>query len=78
MMMGSLKLSTWTEGPPDLYDLAVDPGEERNLYRADDSRAKTLENRLASWAFTIPKNMEHPQKPDASSLERLKSLGYVQ
>jgi arylsulfatase A-like enzyme len=75
---GSWKLITWTQGPPELYDLAADPEETRNLYRSGDSRANQLADRLSAWAATAPHQIEQPHKLDNNTVERLKSLGYAQ
>jgi arylsulfatase A-like enzyme len=75
---GSWKLITSTEGPPELYNLAADPGETHNLYRVDDPHAKTLADRLSAWVASAPRQFEAPGKMDKSSFEKLKSLGYAQ
>jgi hypothetical protein len=75
---GSWKLITWTQGPPELYDLVADPEETRNLYRSGDSRANQLADRLSAWAATAPHQIEQPHKLDNNTVERLKSLGYAQ
>jgi arylsulfatase A-like enzyme len=54
ILSGSLKLVTWTQGPPELYDLASDPGEEHNLYQPGDPRAEALLHSLASWEVGAP------------------------
>jgi arylsulfatase A-like enzyme len=78
MFVGSWKLIAWTEGLPELYDLAADPGETRNLYRADDPHAKALADRLSAWVASAPRQVEEPGKLDKNSVEKLKSLGYAQ
>jgi arylsulfatase A-like enzyme len=78
ILSGSLKLITWTQGPPELYDLASDPGEERNLYEPGDPRAERLLHSLANWEAGAPRRALAPSSLDRSTLERLKTLGYVQ
>jgi arylsulfatase A-like enzyme len=78
IFVGSRKLITWTQGPPELYDLAADPDETNNLYRADDPHAKALADRLSAWAASAPREFEAPGKLDKDSVEKLKSLGYAQ
>jgi arylsulfatase A-like enzyme len=78
MFAGSWKLITWTQGPSEFYDLAADPGETRNLYRSDDPRAAALVDRLKEWAAPAPRNIDQSSRPDKSTLEKLKSLGYAQ
>ncbi|HXM20939.1 MAG TPA: sulfatase-like hydrolase/transferase [Terriglobales bacterium] len=75
---GSWKLITWTQGPSELYDLAADPGEARNLNRTDDPRATALVDRLQKWAAVAPRKFDQAGKQDKSTVEKLKSLGYVQ
>jgi arylsulfatase A-like enzyme len=75
---GSWKLITWTEGPPELYDLATDPEETHNLYRVDDPHAKALADRLSAWVAAAPRQFDAPGKLDKNSFEKLKSLGYAQ
>lgn len=75
---GSEKLITWTDGPPELYDVSTDPEETRNLYQKGDPRAKALADRLAAWVATSPRNLDQPGKADRDSVEKLKSLGYAQ
>jgi arylsulfatase A-like enzyme len=76
---GLWKLVTWTEGPPELYDLAADPEETRNLYRTDDPRAKALADRVSAWVAAAPRQVvEPPHQLDKNSVEKLKSLGYAQ
>jgi arylsulfatase A-like enzyme len=78
IFVGSQKLITWTEGPPELYDLATDPDETHNQYRNGDPRAVALSNRLAAWLAKSPRNLDQPGKADRDSVEKLKSLGYAQ
>ena len=78
IIAGHWKLIAWTEGAPELYDLAVDPDEIHNLYRVDDLNAKALADRLSAWVATAPQTFEDPAKLDKSSFEKLKSLGYAQ
>jgi arylsulfatase A-like enzyme len=75
---GSLKLITWTAGAPELYDLASDPAERNNLYSPNDPRVIDLSERLARLVNAIPSEEMPPSNPDPATLERLKSLGYVQ
>jgi arylsulfatase A-like enzyme len=75
---GTQKLITWTEGPPELYDLATDPDETHNQYRNGDPHATALANRLAAWVAASPRNLDQPGRADRGSVEKLKSLGYAQ
>jgi tetratricopeptide (TPR) repeat protein len=60
----------------ELYDLAADPGETRNVYRAYDKAAEDLRVALATRAGDAA---EAPARQglDAATRERLAALGYV-
>jgi arylsulfatase A-like enzyme len=75
---GSLKVITSSGRNPECYDLASDPGESRNQYRPDDPVAASLLARLHAWTAAIPSKPPKAAKPDKSTMERIKSLGYVQ
>jgi arylsulfatase A-like enzyme len=75
---GSLKLITWTAGPPELYNLATDPKEQHDLYSSADPQAMDLMRRLDAWVATMPKQKAESENLDPVTVERLKSLGYVQ
>jgi arylsulfatase A-like enzyme/Flp pilus assembly protein TadD len=60
---------------PEVYDLEVDAGEQRNLYASQRELARGLESRLdqiAAGATTAT-----PSALDAETQNRLRSLGYV-
>ena len=63
----------------ELYAAPEDPKEQRNLCGADPARAKALEASLEAW---LSQTVEYTGRPiqdiDPQTLERLKSLGYVQ
>jgi tetratricopeptide (TPR) repeat protein len=69
----------YIQGPkPELYDLATDPGETRNLYAQQPSRALASKEKLA-FLGTRFRN-EHPlgqRALDPDTVARLRSLGYV-
>ncbi len=60
---------------PELYDLAADPGEQRNLYAPQRDRARDLERRLD--ALTRGAAAPAPSSVDPDAEARLRSLGYV-
>jgi lipoteichoic acid synthase len=66
ILSGSLKLITWTQGPPELYDLASDPGEEHNLYQPGDPRVEGLLQSLAKWEASAPRPALAPSALDRS------------
>jgi arylsulfatase A-like enzyme/cytochrome c-type biogenesis protein CcmH/NrfG len=60
---------------PELYDLAADPAEARNVYAAERDRARDLEARLDA---TVKQGAPAaPSALDADAQARLRSLGYV-
>ncbi|MFP3940604.1 MAG: tetratricopeptide repeat protein [Thermoanaerobaculia bacterium] len=66
---------------PELYDLAEDPGEERNLYEQERRRARALARLVPEESRWPPPQDpgEGPARGPASGEERraLKSLGYL-
>jgi arylsulfatase A-like enzyme/Flp pilus assembly protein TadD len=59
---------------PELYDLSIDPREERNLIDEKSDRRRALEARLAAFGSTGP----GPRAAEsAEALSRLRALGYV-
>jgi arylsulfatase A-like enzyme len=83
IVSGDLKfIQTPYEDTEELYDLAADPFERRNLLERDPDMAETaqdLRRRLRQWAESAN---PFPQ-PDSTtiseeSIKRLKSLGYLQ
>jgi arylsulfatase A-like enzyme len=71
------KLIVRTSGDPDLYRLAEDPGEERNIAAANPEVVAHMTNDFNKWlAETVVADGEAPQM-DSETLERLRSLGYV-
>jgi arylsulfatase A-like enzyme/Tfp pilus assembly protein PilF len=61
---------------PELYDLASDPAERRNLIDRPDAaaRRRALEASLAAFAAAAP---GAPRPEDADAAARLRSLGYL-
>ena len=70
---------SYIEAPePELYDLADDPGETRNIYKAFSARAEPF--RLALEALTrraAGSQAPERQALDPETLQRLAALGYV-
>ena len=61
---------------PELYDLAADPGERRNIYASQRERARDLEARLDRVnAGARPR--QAPASIDSDAEARLRSLGYL-
>ena len=59
---------------PELYDLAADPAEARNLAPSRADRAQVLLNTLKGFNIAPP---GRPQEETPETLERLRSLGYI-
>jgi arylsulfatase A-like enzyme len=78
IFVGPLKLISSTNGKRELYDLSKDPHEQRNLYNSGDSLSQQLEGRLAKWMNSIRPPRGQPAELDRETLDRLKSLGYIQ
>src|SRR6266581_1364354 len=64
---------------PELYDLAADPGETRNLYADKKAVAGELQARLKALVRQYSADQELAEKTglDPALMERLKSLGYA-
>jgi arylsulfatase A-like enzyme/Flp pilus assembly protein TadD len=58
----------------ELYDLASDPGETRNVASAKPDRAQALWNTLKTFNVLPP---GRPQQETPDTVERLRSLGYI-
>jgi arylsulfatase A-like enzyme/Flp pilus assembly protein TadD len=61
----------------ELYDLANDPGEQRNRARDDTERATTLAKRLAGWSPLASLSSARTVALDADAAARLRALGYT-
>jgi hypothetical protein len=73
IVRGSLK---YVDLPiPELYDLAADPGESRNVASARPADVRELQNLLA--AFRKDDRRTAPARESAATREQLRSLGYV-
>jgi arylsulfatase A-like enzyme/tetratricopeptide (TPR) repeat protein len=58
----------------ELYDLAIDSTEERNLFATGTERTPVMINVLKTFNVAPP---GRPQKETPETLERLRSLGYI-
>lgn len=65
------------EGTRELYDLAADPHERRNLITERPDKAEELAALLQAWLARTPVAERRPTLPDDAA-ERLRALGYVQ
>jgi len=65
----------YVEAPkPELYHLAVDPGETRNLIHSHPEKANELSRRLAAL---LPEAVSEPRELDEETREKLEAIGYV-
>jgi len=73
----SWKLIQSTTAPQALYDLSTDSGENRNVMGEQPQVAAAMEALMSAWQKNLaPVNA--PRGIDKDTLDRLKSLGYVQ
>ena len=62
---------------PELYDLAADPGETRNIYRGFSRRAEDLRLRMEELVRNEGGATPERRSLDPETLQRLAALGYV-
>ncbi len=62
---------------PELYDLDQDPGEEKNLYSAQNALGEQLRSRLAHLKTSSRTSTQTGSKADPKTIESLSALGYV-
>jgi Tfp pilus assembly protein PilF len=75
LRIGALK---YIDAPkPELYDLAEDPGEQRNLYEPKHSVAAEMQRRLHALQSRYEGLVHEEGRPNAEAISRLRSLGYL-
>ena len=62
---------------PELYDLAQDPGETKNIYRAFSRRGEEMRLRMEALAKSGADAAPERRSLDPDTLQRLAALGYV-
>lgn len=75
----------YDDRPADFYDLTADPGEQHSLIDTDSSAERqvltTLEQALATWRSGLkvfpPRFVDDVAEVDATTMDRLRGLGYV-
>lgn len=86
LMHGWGELRTIYQGPhkyihgprPELYDVAADPGEQRNLITEQPRQATMLEGRLAGLISALEGDTSAAvRETDPETIERLAALGYL-
>ncbi len=69
---------TYVDAPrPELYDRSQDPGETRNVFKANSQRAEALRLRLEEMSRTTDAQAPERKQLDPETLQRLAALGYV-
>jgi arylsulfatase A-like enzyme len=66
------------EGTRQLFDVARDPRERRDLAAERPEQAAALEQRIADWRSRYTRDETAPEAISPEDLERLRALGYVQ
>jgi hypothetical protein len=61
----------------ELYDLAADPREQRNVATEHPERVEALTAEIAAWRDRDLRTDLPSQEIDSETLEELKALGYV-
>ena len=79
LIVGHIKLIAGSDGKRELYDIASDPSESRNLLDEHPAEAASLEAQADQIAarFAGPRPSPHTAPLDATTAERLRELGYV-
>ncbi len=62
---------------PELYDPKTDPSEQENLFTAEPAVASRLKRELDAYERLHATNRSAPQELSASSLARMRELGYL-
>lgn len=79
---GNWKLLSKDESPDQLFDLAADPGEKKDLAAERPDVLASLRADLDAWYARHPAILKGGDAaaggPDAATREQLKNLGYVQ
>jgi arylsulfatase A-like enzyme len=78
LYQGNRKLIVSSTGQAELYNLSQDATELQNLYSPDDPAARLLSSAMESWIQRIPRVKPRDKKLDRQTVDRLRSLGYVQ
>ena len=72
-----MKLIVFSDGSREAYNLLADPAEQHNLY-SSTSELELLNDRLTKWIASMPRQDLRGKALDKETVERLKSLGYIQ
>lgn len=72
-----LKFIATGNGARELFDLAADPTEQRNLFIREPAKAAALRANLADWAKTLPAQTRQTKQLDPRTRAQLEGLGYI-
>ena len=72
------KFIAFSNGNRELYDLAADPAETRNLFAPHEARSDAMRDDLLAFIKSMPAQSRQGVKLDTQSVQRLRSLGYIQ
>lgn len=81
LILNMKKLILSSDGTSELFNLAVDPGEEINLANTERETRDQMSEALARWLTTVDRKVRPDDEVpnlDAATIRRLRSLGYVQ
>jgi arylsulfatase A-like enzyme len=78
VFLGPAKLITSTSGKQELYEIHQDPAEEHDLYSTRNVQVRELSEMLQAWLSLVHVSRSGPVKQRRETLERLRSLGYLQ
>ena len=73
-----MKFISSSNGKRELFNLSLDPGEQRNLYIQQQERAAQLDAALGAWKRILPSQTRQNKQVDPEKLKQLKGLGYIQ
>jgi len=72
-----IKLVVSSTGRQELYDLATDPEEQHDGFKASPVTAAALQERMQEWLGRVEASQEPPLPMDSATRERLRALGYI-
>jgi hypothetical protein len=78
LVSGKWKFVRSASGKIELYDIVADPQETNDLASNEKQVSEELARSLGSWLRKAATLSHSGARPDARTMEMLKSLGYVQ
>jgi len=74
---GPYKYINSTKGKQELYNMVDDPAEQTNLYSPDDRNSVQIAEKLENWDREMMEMSLEQDRLNKDTLDRLKSLGYI-